>query len=120
MGEKISPFPITFFQKYNYFLGSINEEAWEYTLSNVRNNNKPVVIIYNLTMSNCTLSSHYTCEEISHTLQYPQLWLPYSVDLNTFCFSLLNRKCELIAIAQTRVLIEHCSNQIHTILYIMF
>ena len=82
MGEKKSPFLITFFQKYNYFVGSINEEAWEYRHSNVRNNNKPMVIIYILIMSNRMFFSHNTCEEISHTLQYPQLWLPYSIDLN--------------------------------------
>lgn len=53
MGEKKSPFPITFFQKYNYFLDSINEEAWEYRHFNVRNNNKPMVIIYILITPNC-------------------------------------------------------------------
>lgn len=76
-GRKKSPFPITFFQKYNYFLDSINEEAWEYRHSNVRNNNKPMVIIYILITPNCMGGgSHNTCEEISHMLQYPQLWLP--------------------------------------------
>lgn len=81
-GRKKSPFPITFFQKYNYFLSSINEEAWEYKHSNVRNNNKTMVIIYILIMSYRMFFSRNTCEEISHALQYPQLWLPYSIDLN--------------------------------------
>lgn len=66
-GRKKSPFPITFFQKYNYFLGSINEEAWGYTHSSVRNNNKPMVIIYTLTVSNCTFFFHVIPAKKSHT-----------------------------------------------------
>lgn len=81
MGGKKSLFPIPFLQKYNCFLGSINEEAWEYSHSNIRNNNKPMVIICILILSNCMFFSH-TCEENSHREQYPQPWLPYSIDLN--------------------------------------
>lgn len=49
--KKISITHIFFVQNCNYFLGNINEEAWEYRHSNVRKNNKLIVIICILSMS---------------------------------------------------------------------
>lgn len=68
-GRKKLPSPLPLFlKKYNYFLGSINEEVWEYRHYSVRNNNKPMAIICVLIMSNCMVYFflHNTC--ITHTV----------------------------------------------------
>lgn len=44
--KKISIIHNFFVQKCNYFLGSINEEAWEYRHSNVRKNKLMVIICF--------------------------------------------------------------------------
>lgn len=65
--KKISITHYFFVQKCNYFLGSLNEEAWEYRHSNVRKNNNPMVVICILLMSHHTFFCHVIPVKKTHT-----------------------------------------------------